>query len=231
MLKLENVNTFYGEAHILFDVSLEVKERETVCLLGRNGVGKTTTLRSIMGLTPPRSGRITLKGEELTGLPTYVIANKGIGFVPEDRRIFPNLTVRRNLEVGKRENGKGEWNINTIYQRFPQLSKLDSHYGEYLSGGELQMLAIARTLMGNPELILLDEPCEGLAPLIVLEVMNIIKHLKDRGLSILWVEQYSAKALEVSDRCYVMDKGSVVYEGDAQELNENKELKKKLLGV
>lgn len=232
MLKLENINTFYAEAHILFDLSLEIGEGETVCLLGRNGVGKTTTLKSIIGLTPPRSGKVVFKEGDITALPPYVIASKGIGFVPEDRRIFPNLTVRRNLEVGrKRKNGEGEWNIDNIYQHFPQLAKLDSHYGETLSGGELQMLAIARTLMGNPELLLLDEPCEGLAPLIVMDLINIIKYLKERGLSILWVEQYSAKALEVADRCYVMDKGKIIYEGDAQELNRDRELKRRLLAI
>jgi len=231
MLKVEKINAFYGEAHILFDVSIEVNKGETVCLLGRNGVGKTTTLKSIIGLVPPRSGKIYFKEEDITGLPSYVIANNGIGFVPEDRRIFPNLTVRRNLEVGRRKDVKGEWDIDTIYQHFPKLKDLDSHYGETLSGGEQQMLAIARTLMGNPELILLDEPCEGLAPLIVEEVINIIRSLKERGLSILWVEQYSAKALEESDRCYVMDKGRIVYEGLPRELNENVELKKKLLAI
>ncbi|RLE11779.1 ABC transporter ATP-binding protein [Candidatus Aerophobetes bacterium] len=231
MLKVEKINTFYGEAHILFDVSIEVNKGETVCLLGRNGVGKTTTLKSIIGLAPPRSGKIYFRGEDITGLPSYIVANKDIGFVPEDRRIFPNLTVRRNLEVGRRKNVKGGWDIDTIYQHFPKLKELDSHYGETLSGGELQMLAIARTLMGNPELLLLDEPCEGLAPLIVEEVINIIRSLKEKELSILWVEQYSAKALEESDRCYVMDKGRIVYEGYAKELSENVELKKKLLAI
>jgi len=204
MLKVEKINTFYGEAHILFDVSIEVNKGETVCLLGRNGVGKTTTLKSIIGLAPPRSGKIYFRGEDITGLPSYIVANKDIGFVPEDRRIFPNLTVRRNLEVGRRKNVKGGWDIDTIYQHFPKLKELDSHYGETLSGGELQMLE---------------------------EVINIIRSLKEKELSILWVEQYSAKALEESDRCYVMDKGRIVYEGYAKELSENVELKKKLLAI
>ncbi|UCF72540.1 MAG: ABC transporter ATP-binding protein [Deltaproteobacteria bacterium] len=231
MLTVEKVNTFYGEAHILFDMSLQINEGETVCLLGRNGAGKTTLVRSIMGLTPAKSGSIIFKGEDITHEPPYEIAKRGIGFVADSRRIFPNLSVRRNLEVGRKEGGGGHWDLEAIYGHFPQLKGLERHSGEYLSGGEQQMLAIARTLMGNPELILLDEPSEGLAPFMVMEVMKIIKELKESGMSILLVEQYSTLALEVSDRSYVLDRGHIVYAGGAKELYENRDLREKLLGI
>ncbi|MBW2057751.1 MAG: ABC transporter ATP-binding protein [Deltaproteobacteria bacterium] len=231
MLTLEKVNTFYGEAHILFDISLQIGQGETVCLLGRNGAGKTTLVRSIMGLTPARSGSIVFKGEDITRLPPYEIAKRGIGFVPDTRRIFPNLSVRRNLEVGRKEGGLNHWSLETVYGHFPQLRALEGQYGEYLSGGEQQMLAIARTLMGNPELILLDEPSEGLAPKMVMEVMKIIRELKETGMSILLVEQYSTLALGMADRSYVLDKGHLIHEGDARELFENLDLRKKLLGI
>lgn len=231
MLTLEKVNTFYGEAHILFDMSLQVNEGETVCLLGRNGAGKTTLVRTIMGLTPAKSGSIIFKGGDITHEPPYEIAKRGIGFVADTRRIFPNLSVRRNLELGRKEGGRSIWNLEAIYGHFPQLRKLERQSGEYLSGGEQQMLAIARTLMGNPELILLDEPSEGLAPMMVMEVMKIIKELKESGMSILLVEQYSTLALEIADRSYVLDRGHIVYEGDAQELYENRDLRGKLLGI
>lgn len=231
MLTLDRVNTFYGEAHVLFDISMNIGQGETVCLLGRNGVGKTTLLRSIMGLTPARSGSIVFKGENITHLPPFEIARRGIGYVPDNRRIFPNLTVRRNLEVGKKEGAKNYWNIDVIYQRFPQLKALENHSGEHLSGGEQQMLAIARTLMGNPELILLDEPTEGLAPLIVREVMNIVKSIKDSGMSILLVDQYSNIDFDIVDRVYVLDKGRIVFEGEPRQLQENVDLRKDLLGI
>jgi len=231
MLRVESINTFYGEAHILHDVSLRVEKGETVSLLGRNGAGKTTTLRSIMGLTPARRGKIVYEGEEITDLAPHLIARKGVGWVPDNRRIFPTLTVQRNLEIAKRSHGQDEWDLDEIYRHFPALTRLKEHKGEHLSGGEQQMLAIARTLMGNPKLLLLDEPSEGLAPKIVKEVMNIILELKRRGISILLVEQNSVLALAVSDRAYVLDDGRVVYEGPAKELDANRDRKRELLGI
>jgi len=231
MLAVEAINTFYEEAHILHDVSLKVEKGETICLLGRNGAGKTTTLRSIIGLTPAKKGQILFKGEEITRLMPHIIARKGIGWVPDNRRIFPTLTVQRNLELARRSLAHKEWDLEDIYEHFPTLKELKDHKGEYLSGGEQQMLAIARTLMGNPDLLLLDEPSQGLAPKIIKELMNIIVELKKKGISILLVEQNSAMALAVSDRCYILDDGRIIYESPAKELDENKELKKELLGI
>jgi branched-chain amino acid transport system ATP-binding protein len=231
MLSVEAINTFYEEAHILHNVSLKVEKGETVSLLGRNGAGKTTTLRSIIGLTPAKRGQILFKEEDITKLMPHLIARKGIGWVPDNRRIFPTLTVERNLEIARRSLSHKEWDIGEIYVHFPTLERLKSHKGEHLSGGEQQMLAIARTLMGNPDLLLLDEPSQGLAPKIVREVMNIIIDLKKKGISILLVEQNSVMALSVAERSYILDDGRIVFEGTAKELDGNKELKKELLGI
>lgn len=231
MLEVEAINTFYEEAHILHDVSLKVEKGETICLLGRNGAGKTTTLRSIIGLTPAKRGQILLKGEDITKLMPHIIARKGIGWVPDNRRIFPTLTVQRNLEIARKSLGHKEWDMEEIYEHFPTLKELKDHKGEYLSGGEQQMLAIARTLMGNPDLLLLDEPSQGLAPKIVKELMSIILELKKKNISILLVEQNSAMALAVSDRCYILDDGRIVYDSLACDLDQNQELKKELLGI
>jgi branched-chain amino acid transport system ATP-binding protein len=232
MLTVDHINTFYGEAHTLFDVSLEIQAAEVVALLGRNGAGKTTTIRSIMGLTPPRSGKILFKGENIVGLPTYRIANKGVGFVPDNRRIFPTLTVKRNLEIAQKGNrGKGGWTLERIYDHFPKLKEIESRLGDVLSGGEQQMLTIARTLMGNPDLVLLDEPTEGLAPLMVREVMKIVRELKEKGETILLVEQNSALALKVSQRAYILENGHQVFSGLPEELTQNRELRQKFLGV
>jgi len=231
MLEVMAINTFYEEAYILHDVSLRVGKGETVALLGRNGAGKTTTLRSILGLTPARSGRVQFKGEDITKLMPHIIARKGVGWVPDNRRIFPTLTVQRNLEIAQRSPGQNMWDLQAIYRHFPVLERFKDRKGEFLSGGEQQMLAIARTLMGNPDLLLLDEPSQGLAPKIVRDVMNIILELKQRGISILLVEQNSVMALAVADRCYILDDGRIVYEGLAKELDANKEIKKDLLGI
>ena len=231
MLSVEGINTFYGEAHILHNVSLKMEKGETVCLLGRNGAGKTTLLRSILGLTPAKEGRIVFQGEEITKLMTHIIARKGIGWVPDSRRIFPTLTVQRNLEIARRSTAHKEWDLKEVYQHFPVLEQLKNLNGENLSGGQQQMLAIARTLMGNPDLLLLDEPSEGLAPKMVKEVMNIILGLKEKDISILLVEQNSVMALAISGRSYILDDGRVVYESTAKELDENKTLKKELLGI
>ena len=231
MLEVKAIDTFYEEAHVLHGVSLRVENGETVSLLGRNGAGKTTALRSIMGLTPARAGQILFKGEDITKLMPHVIARKGIGWVPDNRRIFPTLTVERNLEMAKKSLSHREWDLDAIYEHFPILKNLKDHKGEYLSGGEQQMLAIARTLMGNPDLLLLDEPSQGLAPKIVKEVMNMILGLKKKGVSILLVEQNSVMALAISDRCYILDDGRIVHESPARELDGNAALKKELLGI
>lgn len=231
MLDVHAINTFYDEAHILHEVSLHVEKGETVSLLGRNGAGKTTTLRSILGLTPARAGRISFKGEDITRLMTHVIARKGVGWVPDNRRIFPTLTVQRNLEIAQRHAAHNDWDLQAIYRHFPILERYRDRKGEFLSGGEQQMLAIARTLMGNPDLLLLDEPSQGLAPKIVREVMSIILELKQKGISILLVEQNSVMALAVSERCYILDDGRIVHESASRELDANKDLKKDLLGI
>ena len=231
MLEIKAINTFYEEAHILHDVSLKIEQGETVCLLGRNGAGKTTTLRTVLGLTPAKAGRILFKGEDITKLQPHIIARKGVGWVPDNRRIFPTLTVQRNLEIARKSPGSKEWDLEEIYAHFPTLNRLKEHKGEFLSGGEQQMLAIARTLMGNPVLLLLDEPSQGLAPKIVREVMDIIIELKNKGISILLVEQNSVMALSVSDRSYILDDGRIVFEGGAKELDADLDLKKAFLGI
>lgn len=232
LLSLDKVNAFYGLAHILYDVSLSVAEGETVSLLGRNGAGKTTTLRSIMGLTPPASGRILYKGEPISGLPSYVIANKGIGYVPDDRRIFPNLTVEQNLIVGLRKGAaRQDWSIEKVYRYLPQLSALKNRKGWNLSGGEQQMLAIARALMLNPDLLLVDEPTEGLAPIIVKEVAQILQQLSKEKITILLVEQNAKLALSLSSRCYVLSDGHLFYEGVSDVVKRDPELMKRCFGV
>jgi branched-chain amino acid transport system ATP-binding protein len=233
MLAVEKINTFYGDAQVLFDVSLEIHEGEIVALLGRNGAGKTTTIRSIMGLTAPRRGRVTFKGENIAGLPPYTVANKGVGFVPDNRRIFPTLSVKQNLEIARKggNGGQSGWTLERIYRHFPKLLEIEERKGDVLSGGEQQMLTIARTLMGNPDLVLLDEPTEGLAPIMIAEVMKIIRELKDKGETILLVEQNSTLALTISQRAYILENGHVVYSGAAAELAGNTELKQRYLGI
>ena len=220
-LEIREVNTFYGNSHILFGLSLSCAKGKLVCLLGRNGVGKTTTLRSIMGLTPPRSGSIKFKGCELVGKRPYQIAREGLGYVPAGKGIFPDLSVRENLMVGKKPSGNDmEWTVERAYELFPALKKLDRRLGGYLSGGEQQMLAVARSLMGNPEFLLLDEPVEGLAPLIVKTLEEQILNLKEKGISMLVTDHNVRFALRVSDYGYILDKGKVVFTGTPQELDE-----------
>jgi len=235
LLEVKEINTFYGLSHILFDISLEVHEGETVCLLGRNGVGKTTTFRSIMGLTPPRSGSIKLFREEIRGKQPFEIARLGVGLVPEDRIIFPDLTVRENLEIAVKKNQKvkqGEgWTIEKIHRLFPILQTRDKQWGGTLSGGEQQMLTIARTLMGNPRLLLLDEPSEGLAPLVTAAIEEQILALKKEGQTILLSEQNSIFALNVSDRAYILEKGHVNWQGRISELKEKPEIMTTYLGI
>lgn len=233
ILEIENLDTYYGTSHILFQVNMNVDKGEVVCLLGRNGAGKTTTMRSIIGLTPPRSGSIKLFGEELIGTPTYRIAQKGIGYVPDNRQIFPDLTVKENLEIGHKlgRNGENNWTVERIYDIFPALRELKNNLGGYLSGGEQQMLTIGRTLMGNPEVLLLDEPVEGLAPLIVRMLGNQILELKKTGLPIIFSEQNILFATHVSSRAYVISKGKIHYQGTMEELQTNEEVKQQYLMV
>ena len=234
ILEVEGINTYYETSHILFDVSLSVDRGEIVCLLGRNGAGKTTTMRSIMGLTPPKTGNIRFNGEELRGRPPDYIARKGMGYVPDNRLIFPDLTILENLELGIKipKNLQGEpWTLEKIYELFPILAERKHQLGGTLSGGEQQMLTVGRTLMGNPELILLDEPVEGLAPLVVKELGRQILKIKKMGQTILFSEQNVNFATLTSDRAYVIDKGMIQYQGSIEELSANEEIKKKYLMI
>jgi branched-chain amino acid transport system ATP-binding protein len=232
MLEVEGIHTFYGLSHILFGVSLRVEPGEIVCLLGRNGAGKTTTMKSIMGLTPPRQGSIQFKGEAITGQEPYLLARKGIGYVPDDRRIFADLTVGENLEIAARKaEGDEGWDKERVYELFPALKSIESRKGGCLSGGEQKMLAIARALMGNPELLLLDEPTEGLAPMLVRALEEQIKKLRETGLTVLLAEQNVRSALRLGDRGYIIDNGQIRYQGSIEELRENEEVRKKYLLV
>jgi branched-chain amino acid transport system ATP-binding protein len=232
MIEVLDIHVFYGDSYILQGVSLNVKEGEIVCLLGRNGAGKTTTMKSIMGYNPPRSGTIRFDGQNVTQQPVYEKVRRGIGYVPEDRRIFPNLTVVENLEVARLpgHSDRTAWDIERIFSTFPILVKLSEHKGGELSGGEQQILAISRTLMGNPRILLLDEPCEGLAPLIVENLGEIITSLK-KEVPILMTEQNAHFALNISDRGYVIDKGRIRYEGTAADLVKNTEIQQRYLAV
>jgi branched-chain amino acid transport system ATP-binding protein len=232
LLAVEDIRTAYGLSRVLFGISLAVERGECVCLLGRNGVGKTTTMRSVIGLTPPSSGRVLWQGRDITGWSPHRAARAGIGFVPEDRRIFAELTVRENLEVGARAARRpGHWTIATVGELFPILEERRDQRGGHLSGGEQQMLTIARTLMGNPELLLLDEPSEGLAPLVVETLRLTIGALKAQGLTILLAEQGVKFALSLADRVYVLEKGAVRYSGMAAELRSDEAQLDRLLSL
>jgi len=235
MLIVEDIHTYYGRSHVLQGVTLAVDDGEVVALLGRNGVGKTTTIKSIIGFNPPRQGHIRLRGEDVTGRPPYRIAQAGVGLVPQGREIFPTLTVQENIMLAARipANGGGTdgWTLARILETFPPLAQRLKNRGSQLSGGEQQMLAIARALMTNPALLLLDEPSEGLAPLIVREIGRIVRQLREEGLSILIVEQNLALALEIADRVYVMSKGKIVFEGTPDELGEQEGVRHRYLGV
>jgi branched-chain amino acid transport system ATP-binding protein len=256
LLELRDIHTAYGLSRVLFGVSIEVGAGECVCLLGRNGVGKSTTMRSIMGLTPPQSGRVNFKDVDITGWESYRIARAGIGFVPEDRRIFADLTVWENLDVAQRSRAASrtgqrshaastaghprrepdtqppiQWTIERVFDLFPTLRQLTGRNGGYLSGGEQQMLTIARTLMGNPEVLLLDEPSEGLAPLIVDHLGEQIARLKAEGLTILLAEQNTEFSLRLADRVYVLEKGAIRFSGAASALRDNHALRHELLAL
>ena len=231
MLTVERVDAFYGESHVLWDVSLDVAAGEVVCLLGRNGAGKSTTLKTVMGLVPARTGVVRFKGEAINGLRPWVIARRGLGYVPEDRRVFPRLTVQENLEVAEKAGPQGTaFTIPVVLELFPNLRRLLRSQGRHLSGGEQQMLAIARTLLGNPELLLLDEPSEGLAPLIVQELARALRRLRGR-LAILLVEQNFAMARFLADRCYVLDKGRLKFSGTPEELERDEHVRERHLAL
>jgi branched-chain amino acid transport system ATP-binding protein len=232
MLQVSDIQVYYGDSHVLQGVSLEVRAGEIVCLLGRNGAGKSTTLRGIMGVSPPRAGRVAFMGEDVTRRPVYAKARRGIAFVPEDRRIFPGLTVEENLEVAMLppRAGRTPWDPERIYRTFPLLASLKDRKGGNLSGGEQQMLAIARALAGNPLLLLLDEPCEGLAPVIVEELARVIAGLK-ADMPILLAEQNARFALTIADRGYVIDKGIIRYAGARTDLLSNQEVQSRYLSV
>ena len=236
MLTVDDLHTYYGDSHILQGVSLEVRAGEIVALLGRNGVGKSTLIKSIIGFAPPRRGQIALRGAEVTRLPPHKRAQLGIGLVPQGRGIFPTLSVRENLTLAARrpvsDNGNGTlWTLDRVLAIFPPLERRLRNLGAQLSGGEQQMLAIARALMTNPELLLMDEPSEGLAPLLVQEIGRVLNELRAQSLSILLVEQNLAMALGLADRVYVMSKGQIVYSGLPADLQANEEVKHRYLGV
>jgi branched-chain amino acid transport system ATP-binding protein len=228
-LDVRSIHTYYGESHVLHGVSLTVAPGEAVALLGRNGVGKTTLIRSIVGFTPPRTGSVLLQGAEIHRWPAHRIARQGIGLVPQGRRIFSPLSVEENLLLGTRREDRGR--RERVYEIFPRLRERARQGGGTLSGGEQQMLAVARALMTGPRLLLLDEPSEGLAPLIVREIGRVLVRLKGEGLSILLVEQNVPLALRVADRVYVMSKGQIVYHGTAAELDADEEIKRRFLGI
>lgn len=232
LLAIEDLHAAYGLSRVLFGVSLQVTTGECVCLLGRNGVGKTTTMRSVMGFLPPAGGRILWKGDNIAGWSPHRVARAGIGFVPEDRRIFAELTVWENLDVATRAaRREGGWTIEAVYKLFPVLRELRNRLGGFLSGGEQQMLTIARTLMGNPELLLLDEPSEGLAPLVVETLLVNIRALKAQGMTILLAEQGVDFSLALADRVYVLEKGTIRYTGPAAELRADQNLRDRLLSL
>lgn len=228
-LEIQQLHTYYGKSHILHGIDLEVGEGELVTLLGRNGAGKSTTLRSIMGLTPAHGGHIKVFGKESTHLPPFRIARLGVGLVPEGRRVFANLTVDENLKVPV--DRPGHWNIQRIYQLFPRLEERKHHKGKQLSGGEQEMLSIARVLLLNPRLLLLDEPSQGLAPLIVKNVFDVIVAARDAGTSVLLIEQNVRAAIEVADRAYVLDRGQITHTGSAAEFGQDEERVQELAGA
>ncbi|UCE34943.1 MAG: ABC transporter ATP-binding protein [Deltaproteobacteria bacterium] len=236
LLEVHEIHSYYEKSHILHGVSLKLEKGELVCLLGRNGVGKSTTLKSVMGIVQPREGSVLFSGQELIGKEPYQISRMGIGFVPEDRRIFRSLTANENLLMGiKREkneaSSKQGWTIQKVYEAFPQLKERKNSKGAHLSGGEQQMLTVARTLMGNPELMLIDEPTEGLAPLIMKDVLNMLSAIRESGVAILMVEQNFKAAIKIADRFYIMSKGQVVFEGDGPTLLAAEDVRRQYLEV
>ncbi len=231
ILEVHDIHTYYGDAYVLQGLSLELQEGQILGLLGRNGVGKTTLVNSIVGFTPPRRGRIVFKGDDLTGKSSFEAVRRGMGLVPQGRRVFPTLSVEENLRVAARNAGRHGWTLERIYPLFPRLEERRRQRAKTLSGGEQQMLAIARGLMTNPDCLIMDEPSEGLAPIIIHAVWQIIRKLKDEGLSILLVEQNAALALQLVDYVHVMSKGQVVHSSDPRSLERDEAVKSKYLGI
>jgi branched-chain amino acid transport system ATP-binding protein len=231
LIEVEDIHTYYADSYILQGVSLQIPKNTTITLLGRNGAGKTTLIRSIIGFTPPRKGRITFKGVDITCLAPEQIAKLGVGLVPQGRRIFPSLTVRENLIIAARAKINAGWTMERIFDLFPQLKERASQLGSKLSGGEQQMLSISRALIGNPDLLLLDEPTEGLAPLLVNHLTDVLRSVKEKALSILLVEQNLSFAQELADYIYVMCNGVIAYESSPEEFRKNEEAKHLYLGV
>ncbi|RBW70106.1 ABC transporter ATP-binding protein [Bacillus taeanensis] len=231
MLELQDIHTYYGESHILHGVSLKVQKGKMSVLLGRNGMGKTTTIHSVIGFSPSKTGKILLDNREIQSKTSFQIAKSGIGLVPQGRRVFSNLTVKENLLTTARSSKSGSWTLEKIYELFPRLKEREKSMGGNLSGGEQQMISIGRALMTNPEVLLLDEPSEGLSPIMVREVMMIIKKLKEEGLSMLMVEQNLSMALALADHVYILNKGYVVFDGTPEELKLDSEVKSKYLAL
>lgn len=232
LLEVRDIHTYYGLSQVLFGIDLEVDESQIVALMGRNGVGKTTTLRSIMGLAPPRRGSVVFGGRTISGMAPHRVARLGVGWVPEDRRIFPELTVWENLDIGERAaSGDGPWSRERVYELFPDLREIRDRRGGHLSGGQQQMLTIARSLMTNPRLLLLDEPSEGLAPLVVDALKNQVQQLRDGGLALVLAEQNMDFVLSLSDRVYILEKGEVKFAGDIEEVRGNEDVMRRYLTV
>lgn len=233
LLEVQDLHSYYGVSHILHGVSLRVKTGQALGLLGRNGMGKSTTLRSIIGLVKPRTGSIRVRGADFTGAPAYKVAQEGIAYVPEDRGIFPNLSVRENLVMAARPGRKGgrEWTLDRVLETFPRLAERREHMGNQLSGGEQQMLTVGRTLMTNPELIMLDEATEGLAPLIRREIWHVIGAIKAAGIATIVVDKELRSLLDVTDHCVILEKGQVAWTGSSEELRSRPEVHKRYLGV
>jgi branched-chain amino acid transport system ATP-binding protein len=229
MLNVSDIHTYYAKSHILQGVSLQIKSGEICTLLGRNGAGKSTTLKTIMGVTPASLGKVLFEGEDITQKPTFMIARKGIGFVPQDRGVFQDLTVMENLNLGRLKNGS--WSIERIFDILPVLLEKKGQKGKTLSGGQQQILAIARALIGNPRILLLDEPSEGLAPVMVEVIADVIRKIRNEGVAILLVEQNIMMTLNLADRHYILDKGVIVYEGINEEFKENLDIQERFIGV
>jgi len=228
-LEVDSIHTYYGQSHILQGLSLEIGSGEVVALLGRNGAGKTTTIRSIMGLTPPRRGHVILNGQDITGLPANEIAERGIAIVPESRRLFTELSVEENLRIFEQEGA--EWDVERVYDIFPRLEERASNRGDRLSGGEQQMCAIARALVTNPDVLLLDEPSEGLAPIIVDDLLDLVKQITESGISVLLAEQNFEFTASLADRNYLLNKGMIRWEGTTEELHDESELLERHLSI
>jgi branched-chain amino acid transport system ATP-binding protein len=233
VLKVEQINVFYGTSQALFNLSFDVQKGETLALLGRNGAGKSTTIKSVAGVIPAKSGQIALHGQSINGRSAHLIARAGIGYVPEDRQIFPDLTVEENLEIAIKRgaNGEDDWSIERVYEMLPLLKPLHARMGGQLSGGEQQMLTVGRSLMGNPDVLLLDEPSEGLAPIMVQKIGDLIQSLREMGKTIVLAEQNLHFCLGLADRAVVIDKGADVFVGTVTELNDNADIKQRYLSV